>query len=242
MHRIKLFAFLFGLTATLSAQDSKDPKATEVWEPEPAEVLFGIDDVPSDAIVLFDGKDAKAWKHYDGTDCKWNVYGGIMTVVPGTGSVQTKQEFGDCQMHIEWRSPNEPDKEGQDKGNSGVFFQGRYEIQILNSFRNRTYSNGQATAVYKQHIPLVNATKPSGEWNTYDIIFHAPKFAADGKKMQSGTFTVIHNGVLVQDHVEIYGTSEYIGPPKNIAHGDGSIMLQDHSNTISFRNIWVRPL
>ena len=136
----------------------------------------------------------------------------------------------------------EKDRKGQDKGNSGVFLQGKYEVQILNSYENRTYSNGQAASVYKQHIPLVNAMRPPGEWNVYDIIFHAPEFGTDGKKTKSGTFTVIHNGILVQDHVEILGTTEYIGPPKNTAHGEGPIFLQDHSNKVSFRNIWLRKL
>jgi len=220
-----------------------DPKVTEVWEPEPEKVSFSKDlNVPSDAIVLFDGKNTSAWKHKDGKPVQWNVKKGAITVKPGTGDIMTKETFGDCQLHIEWKSPKEPNRKGQDKGNSGVFFQGKYEVQVLNSFDNRTYSNGQAASIYKQYIPEVNATKPVGDWNTYDIIFHAPKFAEDGSLTEEGYFTVIHNGVLVQDHVRIQGTTEYIGRPKMIPHGDGPIILQDHSNEVSFRNIWLRKL
>jgi len=221
-----------------------DPKATEIWEPEPKVITSNYENnaAPSDAIVLFNGVDADSWQHGDGKPINWDIDESTMTVKPGTGQIETKEYFGDCQLHLEWRSPIEKDRKGQDKGNSGVFLQGKYEVQILNSYENRTYSNGQAASIYKQHIPLVNAMQPPGEWNVYDIIFHAPKFDTDGTKTKSGTLTVMHNGVLVQDHVEILGTTEYIGPPKNIAHGDGPIYLQDHSNKVSYRNIWLRKL
>ena len=227
-----------------SKEEITDPKLTEVWEPEPAVVTPGNErhSPPSDAIILFDGSNTDAWQHDKGEPVKWNIYNKVMTVLPGTGQIMTKENFGDCQLHLEWRSPHEPNRVGQDKGNSGVFFQGKYAVQILNSYQNRTYSNGQAASVYKQHIPLVNAMRTPGEWNVYDIIFHAPKFDSAGNKTKSGTLTVIHNGVLVQDHVEILGTTEYIGPPKNDPHGDGPIFLQDHSNEVSFRNIWLRKL
>ena len=221
-----------------------DPKETEVWEPEPEAVSFNENNVPSDAIVLFNGTDLDAWiTAKDTTAAGWMINeDGTMTVVPGTGDIQTKENFGSVQLHLEWSAPDTIEGEGQGRGNSGVFFQNRYEVQILDSYQNRTYSNGQATSVYKQHIPLVNATKAPDQWQVYDIIFHAPEFDAEGKKTKSGTFTVIHNGVLVQDHVEIQGTTEYIGRPKNIAHGKGPIKLQDHSNPMQFRNIWIRPL
>jgi len=221
-----------------------DPKVTEVWEPEPRMVTPSASNntPPSDAIILFDGGNADSWQHDDGSSVKWTIEDDVMTVLPGAGQITTKGNFGDCQLHLEWRSPDEPNRKGQDKGNSGVFLQGKYEVQILNSYQNRTYSNGQAASVYKQHIPLVNAMRPPGEWNVYDIIFHAPQFDQNGKKVKSGRLTVMHNGVLVQDHVEILGTTEYIGPPKNMAHGDGPIFLQDHSNKVSFRNIWLRKL
>ncbi|MEM9687587.1 MAG: DUF1080 domain-containing protein, partial [Bacteroidota bacterium] len=160
----------------------------------------------------------------------------------GAGDIETRQHFGSVQLHLEWSAPNVIEGEGQGRGNSGVFFQNRYEVQILDSYQNRTYSNGQAASVYKQHIPLVNATKPPEQWQTYDIIFHAPEFDASGKKIKSGMLTVFHNGVLVQDHVEILGTTEYIGSPKSQAHGKGPIRLQDHGNPLQYRNIWIRPL
>ena len=221
-----------------------DPKATEIWEPEPKAVTFNENNVPSDAIVLFDGMHLDQWiSSKDSTAAAWTINADkTMTVKPGTGDIQTKQNFGSVQLHLEWSAPDIIESKGQGRGNSGIFFQNLYEVQILDSYQNRTYSNGQATAIYKQHIPLVNATKAPDQWQTYDIIFHAPEFDAEGNKIKSGTFTVIHNGVLVQDHVEILGTTEYIGPPKNPAHGKGPIKLQDHSNPVQYRNIWVRKL
>ena len=220
-----------------------DPTITEVWEPEPVAVIArDRSRAPSDAIVLFGNGDASGFRHYDGSEVKWKVGKKELKAEPGTGDIRSKQDFGSCQLHVEWKSPKEPNKTGQDKGNSGVYFAGKYEVQILNSFENRTYSNGQAGAIYKQHIPLVNATSPTGDWNTYDIIYHAPEFDEDGAKTKSGTFTVLHNGVLIQDNVEILGTTEYIGRPKNIAHGPGPIILQEHNNYVSYRNVWVRPL
>ncbi len=221
-----------------------DPKETEVWEPEPKAISFNNNNVPSDAIVLFDGSNLESWvSTKDSTNAKWSINEDkTMTVLPKSGDIQTKQNFGSVQLHLEWSAPDEIQSEGQGRGNSGVFFQNRYEVQILDSYQNKTYSNGQATAVYKQHIPLVNATKAPDQWQTYDIIFHAPQFDASGNKTKSGTFTVIHNGVLVQDHVEILGTTEYIGHPKNDAHGKGPIKLQDHGNLVQYRNIWIREL
>lgn len=220
-----------------------DPKDTEVWEPEPVVISAGETNAsaPSDAIILFGGKTAFAWKHADGSEINWKVGKDDMTVKPGTGNIMTRESYGDCQLHIEWRSPDE-DAEGQGKGNSGIFFQERYELQILNSYENRTYSNGQAGSIYKQSPPLVNVTRPQGEWNTYDVIFRAPRFDKDGTKIKSATITAMHNGVLIQDNFELLGTTEYIGLPKNVAHGDGPIVLQDHSNKVSFRNIWLRRL
>ncbi len=220
-----------------------DPKATEVWEPEPRIVTPGAATAPpSDAIVLFDGKNLSEWAHADGSAVKWELADGAMTVVKGTNGIQTKRSFGDCQLHVEWRSPAEVKGEGQGRGNSGVFLQGRYEVQVLDSYENRTYSNGQAASIYKQHIPLVNACRMPGEWQTYDIIYTAPRFNSDGIKVSSAYVTVIQNGVLVQNHVEIKGTSEYIGLPKNEAHDKAPISLQDHGDKVSYRNIWIREL
>lgn len=222
----------------------KDPKATEVWEPEPRVVTPGAttNAAPSDAIVLFDGSNLEEWSNNDGAAAGWKVADGAMTVVKGTGVVKTKRNFGSVQLHIEWRSPSEVVSEGQGRGNSGVFLNGIYEVQVLDSYNNRTYSNGQAASIYKQYMPLVNACKPPGEWQTYDIIYMQPKFNKDGIKVQSGTLTVIQNGILVQNNIEIKGTTPYIGLPKNPAHEDGPLILQDHGNPVSYRNIWVREI
>ncbi len=220
-----------------------DPKATEVWEPEPRAVTAGIGTAaPSDAIVLFDGTNLDNWMKLDSATAKWQVTNGAMTVVKGTGDIQTKRNFGSVQLHLEWRTPAIVESEGQGRGNSGVFLQGIYEVQVLDSYQNRTYSNGQAASIYKQHIPLVNACRPPGEWQTYDIIFMEPEFNVDGIKVRSGSLTVIQNGVLVQNNIEIKGTTPYIGLPKNPAHGKGPLKLQDHGNAVSYRNIWVREL
>ena len=223
----------------------KDPKATEVWEPVPRKITPGATNSapPSDAIVLFDGTNLNEWaSRRDQGAAKWDVADGIMTVKPGTGDIISKRKFGSIQLHLEWRSPQTVESEGQGRGNSGVFFQERYEVQILDSYESRTYSNGQAGAIYKQSIPLVNATRPHTDWETYDIIYSAPVFNEDGIKVKSAYITVLHNGVLIQNHQEVLGSTEYIGFPKNEAHGKGSIILQDHSNLVSFRNIWIREL
>ncbi len=157
--------------------------------------------------------------------------------------IQTKENFGSVQLHVEWKTSEYTSFTNQKRSNSGVFLQGRYEIQILDSYKSPTYVNGQAGSVYKQYIPLVNASRKPGEWQSYDIIFDAPKFDSDGNKIKSGYFTVFHNGILIHNHVEILGTTENIGPPKNIAHGNGPIALQSHCcSQVSFRNIWVREL
>jgi len=228
-------------------KDYTKPQSTEVHAPVPVKVITGkTNSAPSDAVVLFDGANLNKWVHTrDSLAAKWTLNkDGSMTVKNGTGDIQTKQEFGDIQLHIEWKNPATPRAKGQNRANSGVFFQGRYEVQVLDSYNNTTYANGQAGSIYKQHIPLVNASKPSGEWQTYDIIYHAPKFDQIGRKTKSATVTVLHNGVLIQDHVVIYGTTEYIGVPKNNPHGKGPLKLQDHNDNsgVSYRNIWVREL
>ncbi len=230
-------------TAMVSAQIT-DPVATEVWHPIPRIVSTSQpNNVPSDAIVLFDGNNLEQWiADKDGSKAQWEVKDGIATVKAGTGDIKTKEKFGSCQLHIEFRTPAKVDGTGQGRGNSGVFFQEKYEVQVLDNYQNPTYSNGQCSSIYKQSIPLVNVCKAPGEWQEYDIIFTAPQFNKDGIKVASGYFTVIQNGVLTQNHVEIKGTTEYIGLPKNDAHGNGSIKLQDHGNPMGFRNIWIRPL
>ncbi len=244
MKRATIFLALLVIGTSTFAQ-IKDPKATEVWEPVPRKVTPGTTNSapPSDAIVLFDGSNLNEWASRNSKGAaKWDVANSIMTVKPGTGDIISKRKFGDIQLHIEWRSPLVVESEGQGRGNSGVFLQERYEVQVLDSYESRTYSNGQAGAIYKQSIPLVNATRPHDQWETYDIIYSAPVFNEDGVKVKSAYITVLHNGVLIQNHQEIKGTTEYIGLPKNDAHGKASIILQDHSNTTSFRNIWVREL
>ncbi len=221
------------------AKEKLDPAATEVWEPVPVVVTPGVgSQPPSDAIVLFDGTDMSAWDKQE-----WTVEDGVMTVKPGTGKILTRQHFGSVQLHIEWRSPALVGHDGQDRGNSGVFFQDRYEVQILDSFESETYPNGQAASVYKQSIPLVNASRPPMEWQSYDIVFNAPEFAGDSDRVvRPASVTVFHNGVLVQNHFELTGPTKFIGKPEYTHHGKGPIRLQDHNSLVSFRNIWVREL
>lgn len=230
------------LTYNLFAQTT-DPKDTEFWEPVPRAVTPGEGTAPpSDAIVLFDGTNFNEFEHLDGSAVKWKLEDGAMTVQKGTGDIQTKRSFGDVQLHIEWRTPAEVVGESQGRGNSGVFLQSRYEVQVLDNYNNRTYSNGQASSIYKQSVPLVNACRPPGVWQTYDIIYKAPVFNKDGIRVAPGTVTVLHNGILTQNHTTIQGTTEYIGMPKNMAHGIAPIKLQDHGNPVSYRNIWIREL
>lgn len=220
------------------------PEVTEVQEPVPPVVTPGTCTAPpSDAIVLFDGTDLSKWERANGEPAPWEVKDDAFTVVPRTGGIQTKQGFGDVQLHIEWRAPAEVKGEGQGRGNSGVFFMGSYEVQVLDSYDNHTYPNGQAASVYKQHIPLVNACRKPGEWQTYDIIFMAPRFNEQGRVTHPARVTVIHNGVLVQNNVELWGTTRYIGLPTYTKHEDKlPLGLQDHGDLVSFRNIWIRDL
>ena len=245
--------FLIATTAffcmtQLQAQDwnreKQDPVASELWSPVPPKVKPGETNTqaPSDAIVLFDGSDFSQWTNSKGGSPGWTIADGAMTVQRGTGPIMTKETFGDVQLHIEWRSPTELVGEGQGRGNSGVFLMGKYEVQVLDSYSSSTYSNGQAGSIYKQHIPLVNATKAPGEWQTYDIIFSAPVFGESGRVIRPANVTVLHNGVLIQNHVSLLGPTEYKGIPIYMEHENGPLMLQDHGNPVSFRNIWVRKL
>ncbi|WP_036151268.1 3-keto-disaccharide hydrolase [Maribacter forsetii] len=228
-------------------EEPTTPEETEFYEPKVAVVKPATaSDAPSDAIVLFNGANLDNWiSTNDSTTAKWHLNkDGSMTVNDKTGNIQTKQNFGDVQLHIEWKSPLPVQRDNQNRANSGVFLNGIYEVQILDQNDNPTYVNGQVGSIYKQHVPLAMASVPTGEWNTYDIIYHAPEFNVDGGKIKSGDITVIHNGILVQDHVELKGTTPYVGWPKNPAHGKGPLMLQDHGDDsrVSFRNIWVREL
>lgn len=237
-------------TCAAQVAPQPDPKNTEVWTPEPERVMPGsITKAPSDAIVLFDGTDLREWVSTASPDkpADWVVANGAFTVRGGAGDIQTRRLFTDYQVHLEWRVPDSVKGTGQAKGNSGVFLASTgigsgYEIQILDCADNKTYANGQAASIYKQHIPLVNACAAAGEWQTYDVIWTAPRFAADGLLVSPAYVTALHNGVLVQNHVALQGESVYAGRPSYRRHGPVPIKLQDHGDAVSFRNVWVRPL
>ena len=198
---------------------------------------------PSDAVVLFDGKDLSRWESESGGPAKWKVENGYMEVVKGTGNIRTREDFGACQLHVEWAAPLPAVGESQERGNSGVFLMGKYEIQVLDSYHNRTYADGQAAAVYGQYPPLVNASRPPGQWQTYDIIFHGPRFAADGKLLRPARVTALVNGVLVQDNVSLTGPTDYQARPPYKPHPEKlPLLLQDHVQPVHFRNIWIREL
>jgi hypothetical protein len=271
MIRLKITAallpclFLFAQMAHSQNQNVDwDPVLTEDWTPVDDSVsttgYFG--EPPSDAIILFDGTDLSQWEAAPGYfasmsgvpdyirevqkhtgPAPWTVEDVVMTVVPGSGNIKTKQGFTDFQLHIEWKTPSEIDGDGQGRGNSGVFLQGLYEIQVLDSWQNPTYPNGQAGSIYKQTAPMVNASRPPGEWQSYDIYYYAPRFDDDGKLVRPAYVTVIHNGVLIHHNQKIEGPTCYIGlshyepHPKKMPVG-----LQDHGDYVSFRNIWIREL
>ena len=202
---------------------------------------------PSDAVMLFDGKDLSKWRtDKDASPAKWKVADGYVEVGAGTGDIRTAQAFGDAQVHVEWMAPSPPGgKGGQDRGNSGVFLMGLYEVQVLDTYAatNRTYADGQASALYGQYPPLVNAARPPGEWQTYDIVFRAPRFDAAGKVVRPARVTVLHNGVLTQDHRELTGPTAHKARPPYAAHADKlPLKLQDHSHPVRYRNIWLREL
>lgn len=239
-----------GMAGAGLAQETEDPalrraksEVTEIWEPVPALVATPEGQPPSDAVVLFDGTNLDAWELAKGGAAEWLVGDGAMSVARGKGDIRTKDSFCDAQLHIEWRAPpNDQGHDGQDRGNSGVFLQERYEVQVLDSRDNPTYVNGQAASIYKQHPPLVNAARGPGEWQAYDIIFTAPIFAENGSLRVPGYVTVLHNGVVVQNHAQLQGPTEWIGYPSYKAHDCAPIRLQDHDADVSYRNIWIRPL
>jgi hypothetical protein len=246
-----------GLISFTAFSQQGDPKLTEVWQPVPKIVTPGNtpSDAPSDAIILFDGRNLDKWRTGKNADTTqpagWTVSDGVITVKKGTGSIETKQRFMDYQLHIEWRIPANITGSGQARGNSGVFLASTgpgdvgYELQVLDCYNNTTYVNGQTGSIYKQAIPLANACRKPGEWQTYDVIWTAPSFNEDGSLKSPARVTAIHNGVLIQNNTEVKGITQYIGTPYYKKHGASSIKLQDHgdpSEPISFRNIWVRPL
>lgn len=243
MTRPLLMATCLLAAAPVFAQDARDPTKTEVWKPVPAIVATPPGGAPSDAIVLFDGGDLSAWESEQGGRVPWTVADGVLTVVPGSKGIRTRQRFCDVQLHVEWRTPTTTQGfDGQQRGNSGIFLQELYELQVLDSYNNPTYANGQAGSIYKQAIPLVNASRAPGQWQAYDIIWKAPRFSAGGGLTSPARITVLHNGVLVQDDTVLSGKTEYIGAPSYSPHGCAPISLQEHDAKVSYRNIWVREL
>lgn len=225
------------------ADAARDPKKTEVWTPAPGTVSTPQGKAPSDAIVLFDGKDVSAWESEQGGGVPWKVADGAMTVVPGSKGIRTRQRFCDVQLHVEWRTPTDTKGfDGQNRGNSGIFLQELYELQVLDSYNNPTYANGQAGSIYKQAMPLVNASRAPGQWQAYDILWKAPRFSAGGGLTSPARITVLHNGVLVQDDTVLAGKTEYIGAPSYSPHACAPLYLQEHDSRVSYRNIWVREL
>jgi len=246
----KLFTTVLLLSAIFHARAQQTPPdpptLTEIWKPVPKIITPGktSQDPPSDAIVLYGTKkDTVNWERDGGRSFGWKTDDDCMTVAGGVGSIQTKRGFGDCQLHIEWRTPAVVKGEGQGRGNSGIILMTRYELQVLDSYNSTTYSNGQAGSIYKQHMPRVNVCRPPGEWQTYDILFTAPQFYADSSLRSPARFTVFQNGVLIQNNVEVWGNVSFIGVPKYTMHdAKEPLLLQDHGNPVSFRNIWIREL
>jgi hypothetical protein len=221
------------------------PELTEIWSPVPPKVepARQLGDAPSDATQLFNGKDLSGWESAKGGPAQWAVENGEMVDVPKAGDIRTSQSFRDIQLHVEWMVPVlPPDRKGQDRGNSGIYLQGLYELQVLDSYDNPTYVNGEAGSIYKQSAPLVNALKPAPNWQAYDVVYYAPRFYADGSLAEPARITVFLNGVLVQSNFAIRGPTEYRGEPVYHPHGDGPILLQAHNNAVRYRNIWVRRL
>jgi 3-keto-disaccharide hydrolase len=266
--KILALAFAFSSTFSLFAQNEKNPEATEFYEPVPKKVTPGksFGDAPSDAIILFDGSGLSEWqnpqfkgeagdiegieKMLSGWDdsfnyqpAGWVVKGGELIVKSGNGAIETKKRFNNFQLHIEWLAPKAEGKKGQGYSNSGIFLMGLYEIQVLNSYDNETYVNGQAGSIYKQFVPLVNASRPTDTWQSYDVVFYGPNFDESGKLVSPAHVTVFHNGVLVQSDVELKGPTAYIGQTKYIPQPSKMpLRLQDHGNPVRYRNIWIREL
>lgn len=248
-------AMLAGSSLVTFAQQNAKPEDTEIWSPVPAVVTPGKipGDAPSDAIILFDGKNLDEWvaTNDSTSNHKWNVAGKIITVDKTAGDIQTRRKFMAFQLHIEYRIPSNITGSGQARGNSGIFLAalpwgaGGYELQVLDNYNNKTYVNGQVGSLYKQAIPLANACRKPGEWQTYDVIWTAPRFNEDGSLKSAARATVLHNGVLVQNNTSLIGDTPYIGKPEYRKHGASPIKLQAHgdkSEPISYRNIWVREL
>jgi len=242
-----------GLFAFLAAAEVRDTMTHSRWlqhdkerpKPpvvEPAASPAGAP-APKDAVILFDGTNLDVWRTPEGGPAPWKVAEGFMEVAPGTGPIETKAKFGDVQLHVEWASPSPPVGKGQDRGNSGIFLMGLYELQVLDSYRADTYADGQAGAIYGQYPPLANASRPPGEWQMYDVAFRRPRFDKDGKLLEPARITLVHNGILIQNNEELWGGTNWLESAPYEAHGDrGRIELQDHGHPVRFRNFWVREL
>jgi len=249
MNRIVVGLVFMGcvIPVTITAQEPKDWPIHSRERPLPPVVDPGAGALPvpppKDAIVLFDGTNLSKWVHPDGNAAKWIVRDGYFEVQPGSGNLMTRDSFGDVQLHVEWASPSPAKGTDQDRGNSGVYLMNKYELQVLDSYASKTYADGQAGALYGQFPPLVNASRPPGTWQSYDIVFHGPRFDSSGRLLRPATMTVLHNGVLVQDHATLTGpTGHYARPPYEVHPEKLSILLQDHSHPVRFRNIWLREL
>jgi hypothetical protein len=246
------FGWLLGLAPVIGAAPaaaqistrwpvhSRDRPQPPVVTPAPVEQPAAP---PADAIVLFGGTDLSQWEGDSGQAAPWKVEGGYVEIVAGSREIRTRRGFGDCQLHIEWMAPAPPLSEGQNRGNSGVYLMNTYEVQVLDSYDNPTYPDGQAAALYGQYPPLVNASRPPGQWQSYDIVFHRPRFDSQDKLLQPARVTVLHNGVLVQDNVTLSGPTAHQRRPPYVAHPDKlPIQLQDHGSPVRYRNIWIREL
>ncbi len=251
-----LFYFCFLTSYEIHAQETdwskkdwKKHETTEFWDVKPKFVTPSpiVGNAPSDAKVLFDGKSMDGWvMAKDKSESKWKLENGSMTIALHSGDLATKEKFGDCQLHIEFKIPVDAKKSPNrdDAGNSGIFLQERYELQIFDSFQDEVplYSNGQCGSIYKQGIPMVNACSKPGDWNTFDILYTAPKFRQNGSVEKPAYITVLHNGIFILNHFEIQGTIQYIGSPQYEPHGKAPIVLQGHGSEVSFRNIWIREI
>ncbi|MDT8401671.1 MAG: DUF1080 domain-containing protein [Bacteroidales bacterium] len=256
MRKLTLFSALtfFLVAANAQQQNNQEqqarqrqqqwkPESTEWYYPVPPRVEPGEENMPpSDAIILFDGTDLSSWQSRNGEPAKWTIQGDALVVEPGTGTIITKEYFGDCQLHIEFKSPDPENYDGQNRGNSGIFLQSRYEIQVLDGDNNPTYVNGMVGSVYKQNAPSVNAYTKNGEWQVYDIYWRAPRFGSNDEVESPAIVTVVLNGIVVQNNYVLKGNTPYTGLPKYTAHGRMPLSLQDHGTKVAYRNIWIRNL
>lgn len=256
MKRLLLSIYLLAIAGSLCAQTTQqnaaaranatprwDPRSTEWYTPVPEKVTPATTtNAPSDAIVLFDGTNLEQWETRDGKAVEWTIKNGALVVTPGKGTIRTKEYFGDCQLHIEFRSPDPEEYDGQNRGNSGIMLQSAYEIQVLDGDNNPTYVNGMVGSVYKQSAPLANAYTKNGEWQVYDIYWKAPVFDGAGQLVSPAMVTVVLNGIAVQNNYILKGNTPYTGLPKYTAHGRMPLTLQDHGTEVAYRNIWIRNL